>query len=186
MTTFPEGRERTRALALYSAVASGGGSIGLVLGGMLTELGLVALGPVHQRPDRHRADPARRPATCPRPRAHSGRFDLVGALTSTLGMTALVYGFVRAATDGWGDTGTIASFAAGAVLLAAFVLDRAPRRASRSRRCGCSRAASAPAPTSPACCSSAAMFGMFFFVTQFLQGVLRLQRARRPASRSCR
>ena len=42
-----------------------------------------------------------------------GRFDLAGALTSTLGMASLVYGFVRAATDGWSDGQTIASFAAG-------------------------------------------------------------------------
>ena len=48
-------RERTRAIAYYSAVAGGGGSVGLVLGGVLTDLALVALGPVHQRADRPRA-----------------------------------------------------------------------------------------------------------------------------------
>src|SRR5207342_2509693 len=52
----------------------------------------------------------------------SGQFDLIGAITSTLGMTALVYGFVRAASDGWSDAGTVASFTAGALLLVAFVL----------------------------------------------------------------
>ncbi len=41
-----------------------------------------------------------------------GRFDLTGAATSTLGMTTLVYGFVRAASDGWADRGTIAAFVA--------------------------------------------------------------------------
>ena len=53
-TSFPEGPERTRAVAYYGAVAGGGGSVGLVLGGMLTELALVALGALHQRPDRDR------------------------------------------------------------------------------------------------------------------------------------
>ena len=130
MTTFAEGAERTRALALYSAVAGGGGSIGLVLGGMLTDwvswrwglfinvpvgIALVALAAALPARDR---------------RARSGHFDLAGAVTSTLGMTALVYGFVRAASDGWGDTGTVASFAAGAAAARGLRRDRAPRRAA--------------------------------------------------------
>ena len=120
MTTFAEGAERTRALALYSAVASGGGSIGLVLGGMLTtwvswRLGLFINVPVGI------ALVALAVRHLPETPRTSGHFDLVGAITSTVGMTALVYGFVRAASDGWGNTGTIASFATGALLLAAFV-----------------------------------------------------------------
>ena len=65
-------------------------------------------------PDRHRARDRSRRASCPRPSAARGRFDLTGAITSTLGMTAIVYGFVRAASDGWSDRLTLASFAAGA------------------------------------------------------------------------
>ena len=56
-------------------------------------------------------------ATCPRPNARHGHFDLAGAATSTLGMTSLVYGFVRAASAGWGNRVTVASFVAGAALL---------------------------------------------------------------------
>src|SRR3954465_9070012 len=108
-TTFPEGRERVRAIAYYSAVAGGGGSVGLVLGGLLTQvaswrwglfinvpigLALVWLAP------RYLPETERRP----------GRFDLRGATTSTLGVSAIVYGFVRAASDGWGDRITVASF----------------------------------------------------------------------------
>ena len=83
-----------------------------------------------------------------------GRFDLAGALTSTLGMTALVYGFVHAASDGWSDAGTIGSFAAGLVLLAASSLielraDVADHAAAAVRRPQPQRA-----PTSPGCCSS--------------------------------
>src|SRR3954454_8352030 len=117
---FPEGPERTRALAAYSGVAGGGGSVGLVLGGMLTAwvswrwglfinvpigLALIVLAP------RYLAETERR----------TGHFDALGAVTSTLGSSALVYGFVRAASDGWGDPVTLASFASAAVMIAAFV-----------------------------------------------------------------
>ena len=91
-------------------------------------------------------------------------------MTSTLGMTALVYGFVRAASDGWGDGGTIASFVAGATLLAAFGLTE--RRAEQpitplhlfaSRQRSGAYAARVLV--------TGGMFSTFFFLTQFLQGV---------------
>jgi MFS family permease len=128
---FPEGHERTRALAASSAVAGAGASVGLVLGGLLTDLiswraAMFINVPVGALlmwlAARYLSE------TEPQP----GHFDVAGAITSTLGMTALVYGFVRAAAQGWGDAGTIASFGAAAVLLAAFVLNE--RRARRSRR----------------------------------------------------
>jgi EmrB/QacA subfamily drug resistance transporter len=168
-TSFPEGHERTRALAAYSAVAGGGGSAGLVLGGMLTDwvswrwglfinvpigIVLMVLAP------RFLPETARKP----------GRFDLAGALTSTLGMSAVVYGFVRAAADGWGDRGTVASFAAGVVLLAAFVVNElraeqpiTPLRLFASRE----RSGAYVARILVV----GAMFSMFFFLTQYLQGV---------------
>ena len=104
VTSFPEGRERTRALGIYMGVITGGSSLGLVLGGVITEwlswrwvlfinvpigLAVVAITP------RFVAETPRLP----------GRFDLAGALTATAGVTALVYGFIRAAADGWGTTG---------------------------------------------------------------------------------
>ncbi|HEV7752652.1 MAG TPA: MFS transporter [Baekduia sp.] len=169
-TSFREGPERTRALAWYSAVAGGGGSAGLVLGGMLTNwvswrwgmfinvpigLALMYLVPRH----------------LPETERHSGRFDLAGAATSTLGMTALVYGFVRAASDGWGERITVASFVAGVVLLGAFVLTElraeqpiTPLRLFASRERSGAYAARIMVV--------GGMFSMFFFLTQFLQGVL--------------
>ena len=88
---------------------------------------------------------------------HQGRFDLAGALTSTLGMASLVYGFVRAATDGWGDPcHDRARSSAGVVLLVAFVLTELHAPRPRSRRCACSPTATAAAPTSPGCCWSPA------------------------------
>ncbi|MCU1603514.1 MAG: transporter, partial [Frankiales bacterium] len=119
-TMFPEGKERLRALALFTAVSVSGGALGLILGGMLTQWASwrwvmfvnvpIGVGVVL-------AGRALLPETTP----HPGRFDLAGAFTSTLGMTSLVYGFVRAASNGWSDTETIGAFVLGAVMLVAFV-----------------------------------------------------------------
>ncbi len=168
--SFPEGPERTRAIGAYSAVAGGGGSIGLVLGGMLTTwiswrwglfinvpIGIVLIG----------LAPRVLPETDRRP----GRFDLTGAATSTLGMTALVYGFVRAATSGWGDPVTVAVFAASAVLLSAFVVNE--RRAEQPitpLHLFASRERSGAYVARMLVVSG--MFAMFFFMTQFFQGVM--------------
>lgn len=166
--SFPEGHERTRALAYYSAVAGAGASVGLVLGGMLTSWvswrwGLFINVPVGI------ALVLLAPRYLPETERHNGRFDLAGAATSTLGMTALVYGLVRAAETSWGNALALASFAAAAVLLAVFVLNErrveqpiTPLRLFSSReRVGAYVARMLVV---------GAMFGMFFFLTQFLQG----------------
>ena len=168
-TSFPEGQERTRALAAYSAVAGAGGSVGLVLGGLLTDLiswraGLFINVPVGIAlmwlAPRHLAD------TEPQP----GRFDIPGAVTSTIGMTALVYGFVRAAADGWGDALTIASFAAGVALLAAFVaIERRAIQPITPLRLFASRERSGAYAARMLVVGG--MFSMFFFLSQYLQGV---------------
>jgi len=170
MTMFTEGRERTRAIGLYTAVSVGGSAVGLLAGGMLTQwvswrwvlfvnvpigIAVVALARivVHETP------------------RHEGTFDLIGALTSTIGMASLVYGFVRAATEGWGDSETLAAFAIGVVLLSWFVLTErraespiTPLRLFADRN----RAGSYVARL----LLVAGMMGMFFFLTQFLQNVL--------------
>jgi EmrB/QacA subfamily drug resistance transporter len=168
-TSFREGPERTRALAAYGAVAGGGGSVGLVLGGMLTDwiswrwglwinvpvgLVLVWLAP------RVLAETQRR----------AGRFDLPGAAASTLGMSALVYGFVHAAEAAWGDAVTVASFAAAAVLLATFVaVERRAAHPITPLRLFASR------PRAGAYVARmllvGGIFSMFFFLSQYLQGV---------------
>src|SRR6185295_6543223 len=98
----------------------GGGSVGLVLGGMLTDWiswrwGLWINVPVGV------ALVWLAPRVLPETQRRPGRFDLPGAAASTAGMSALVYGFVRAAEAGWGDALTVASFAAAAVLMWIFV-----------------------------------------------------------------
>jgi EmrB/QacA subfamily drug resistance transporter len=168
-TTFREGHARTRAIAYYSAVAGGGGSVGLVLGGVLTDWlswrwGLFINVPVGV------AVILLAPRILPETQRRPGRFDLTGAVTSTLGMTALVYGFVRAASDGWGDRGTLASFIAGAALLAGFALTElraehpiTPLHLFANRQRSGAYAARVLV--------TGAMFSTFFFLTQFLQGV---------------
>jgi EmrB/QacA subfamily drug resistance transporter len=169
-TNFAEGRERNRAFGVFGAVAVAGGAIGLIAGGMLTSwlswrwvlfvnvpIGvlLAAVAPLYI------TESERQP----------GRFDLGGALTSTLGMTALVYGFIRAAQEGWSDPGTIGSFAAAVVLLGIFLSIETrisqpitPLRMFLDRN----RAGTYAMMLALA----AAMFGQFFFLTLFVQDVL--------------
>jgi EmrB/QacA subfamily drug resistance transporter len=170
MTMFRDGQERVRAIGWYTAVSIGGGAIGLILGGLLTQwaswrwvlfvnvpIGIVVI------------VLARRLLT--ETPSRNGHFDVRGALTSTVGVTALAYGFVRAATSGWGDIVTVASFAGGLALLASFVLleRRAPEPITPLRLfADRSRSASYVARLF----LTAGMFGMFFFLTQFLQEVL--------------
>lgn len=121
-TTFPEGAARNKALSIYTAVAASGFSLGLVFGGLLTEVGwrLTFLLPVPfaaavllaviyvLRKDG--------PSTVTR-----GAFDLPGAVTVTAGMLLLVRGVVEAPEVGWGALQTIVSLAGAAALLALFV-----------------------------------------------------------------
>jgi EmrB/QacA subfamily drug resistance transporter len=168
--SFADGRERARALGIYTAVVMGGGSLGLVLGGVITEwvswrwvlfinvpIGvLVAI-----------AAPMFLPETARQP----GHFDAAGALTSTAGMVSLVYGIIRAAADGWGNPVTLVALTAAVVLLAGFVWRESraqqpitPLRLFADRR----RAGSYLTRL----LIVAGMFGMFFFLTQFVQEIL--------------
>jgi EmrB/QacA subfamily drug resistance transporter len=169
-SSFAEGRERTRAIGIYTAVAMGGGSLGLVLGGVITQwvswrwvlfinvpIGVAVL--------------AAAPLFLGESPRQPGRFDFAGALTSTGGMVALVYGFIRAAADGWADHEALGAFAAAVVLLALFGLTESraqqpitPLRLFADR----GRAGSFLARL----LIVAGMFGMFFFLTQFVQDVL--------------
>jgi EmrB/QacA subfamily drug resistance transporter len=168
--SYAEGRERTRALSIYTAVAMGGGSLGLVLGGVITQWVswrwvLFINVPIGI------AVSLSAPLFLPESERQPGRFDILGALTSTLGMASLVYGFIRAGSDGWGDRQAIGSFAAAAVLLAWFIANESrvrqpitPLRLFTDR----GRTGSYIARL----LIVAGMFGMFFFLTQFVQKIL--------------
>ncbi|MGQ4334341.1 MFS transporter, partial [Streptomyces hayashii] len=102
---------------------------------------------------------------------HPGHFDLTGALTSTVGMVLLVYGFIRAAQEGWRDPYTIASFAAAVVVLALFVLvERRSRQPITPLHMFADR--NRAGTYGIMLCLAAAIFGMFFFLTLFVQDVL--------------
>ena len=107
---FPEGRERNRALGLYTAVSIGGAAVGLVAGGMLTEWASWRWVMFVNVPIGIAVYVAGRLFLEETPRQRV-KFDFAGAFTSTLGMTSLVYGFVHAAQHGWTNSETLASFA---------------------------------------------------------------------------
>lgn len=169
-TTFPEGPQRNRAFGVFAAVSAGGGAIGLLAGGILVEwlnwrwvlfvnvpIGLLIV--------------LATPRWIRESERHAGHFDILGAMTSTVGMVLLVYGFIRAAQEGWRDALTLGAFGAAVVFLLLFVLVEQRSRqpitplhmfADRNR-----------AGTYGIMLSlAAAIFGMFFFLTLFVQNVL--------------
>jgi EmrB/QacA subfamily drug resistance transporter len=172
--TFPEGKQRNRAMAVYASMSIAGGAVGLIASGLLVEyldwrwvffvnvpigIAVALLAPrVLGESERRR-----------------GAFDLPGAITGSLGLAALVYGLVNAATTSngvshWGDTKVVVSLSAAVVLLVSFVLIEArsrhalvPPRVVRSRdRSGAYLIS---------LCIGTALFGMFFFLTLFVQEV---------------
>jgi EmrB/QacA subfamily drug resistance transporter len=167
--TFPEGPSRVRAIGLFTTVSAAGGAIGLVAGGLLTEwaswrwvmfvnvpigLAVMAVGRIVLTETERR----------------HGSFDLAGAVTSTLGMTGVVLGLVEAGSAGWAAPMALVPLFAGAVLLAAFVRIEAtaaepilPMRVLAQPTRAAANAARG--------LSYAGMYGMVFFLTQFLQDV---------------
>ncbi len=172
-TTFTETKERNRAVGIWGAMGGAGGAAGVILGGVLTDalnwrwilfinvpIGLLAAlytqRVIAEGRDRER---------------HRGA-DLPGAFTATLGLSLLVFGIVRTDTTGWGDASTLALIGAGIALLAGFVLiegkfAKAPLMPLRIYR---SRTLSAANVT--VVLVGAATFGMWFFLTLYLQQVL--------------
>jgi MFS family permease len=121
-TRFAQGPARNRALSIYTATGASGFSLGLVFGGLLTELGWrwTFLLPVPIA----LALLAAAPRALPRDvllRTGRRSFDLPGALTLTAAMLLLVRTVVEAPENGWGSTETVGAFALSAVLLAAFI-----------------------------------------------------------------
>ncbi len=172
MTTFPEGAERNKALGAWGAVGASGGTIGLLIGGALTQtvgwtwifllnvpIGatVIALTP---------ALLAKRP-----PAASKRRFDLAGATSVTAALSLLVYAVVDADAAGWGSVQTVSLLAISALLLAAFAgVERraaAPLLPFRLFRVGVVLGSNVASTL-----FGAAVFGMFFVITLYLQRVL--------------
>ncbi|GGX63665.1 MFS transporter [Streptomyces minutiscleroticus] len=170
-TAFTDPEERGKAFGVYGALAGGGAATGLITGGVLTEyldwrwclyvnvpvaaLALVgALALLHDRPGHTEA-----------------RLDVPGALLGCGGLVAIVYGFGEAEPRGWGDALVVSLLAAGLVLLLGFVRWQAraphpllPLHVLKDRsRAGCFLTMGL---------AVVGMFGMFLFMTYYLQGVL--------------
>ncbi|GAB2604035.1 MFS transporter [Streptomyces capparidis] len=167
-TTFTEPKERARAFGIYGAIAGSGGAVGLLLGGLLTEhldwrwtlyvnLVFAVLALVGGWALLKSGRPADRP-----------KLDILGTLLVSAGLFSVVYGFSNAEHDGWSATGTWGLLVLGGVLLVAFAWwqTRAahpllPLRVLLDRNRGASFLSML--------ISSAAMFGLFLFLTYYLQ-----------------
>jgi EmrB/QacA subfamily drug resistance transporter len=122
-TRFAEGPERNRALSIYTATGASGFSLGLVLGGALTELGWrwVFLLPVPIALALLAVAPRLLPRDSETTRRRGG-FDIPGAVTLTAGMLLLVHTVVEAPERGWGSAASVLQFLVSGVLLALFVV----------------------------------------------------------------
>ncbi len=167
-TTFTDPSERGKAFGVYGAIAGAGGAFGLLLGGALTEVldwrwclyvsilfavpaAIAAVRLLHHVPALDRP-----------------RLDVPGTLIASSGLFALVFGFARAESEGWGDPVTLAFLSASAVLLVTFVaLQRRvahpllPLRVVADRNRGGAFLALGIA--------GAGIFGVFLFLTFYLQ-----------------
>jgi len=174
-TTFAEGSERNRALAIWGAVAGAGGAAGVLLGGVLTEWAgwewvlfvnvPIAAFVVWQAPQR---------LVESREEEESERtLDIPGAVTITAGLALLVYGLVDAVNAGWGSSTTMLRIAGALVLIAAFVVielrSRKPLVPFSIFRNRTLRGANVVGLL-----TGMSLFSMFFLITLYLQLVLGL------------
>src|SRR5215471_3478745 len=171
-TTFPEGPQRNRAMGVYAAMSGGGAALGLIAGGLLTTylswrwvlFVNVPIGIVTAIAGRYVLTESTR---------RRGRFDLPGAITVTAGVALLVYGLSNASTDQqgishWTDTKVLASLAAAAALIVAFALiEWRSKHALMPVRILANR--SRTGAYIVMLFLATAMFGIFFFLTIFVQ-----------------
>lgn len=170
-TTFTDPKERAKAFGIYGAIAGAGGAVGLLLGGVLTEyldwrwclyvnLIFAVFAMLGGAQLLHGGRPADRP-----------KLDVPGTLLVSAGLFCVVYGFSNAETHAWSDVDTWGFLVVGAVLVAAFAWwqTRAahpllPLRVVLDRDRGASFLAMF--------ISGAGMFGVFLFLTYYLQQIL--------------
>jgi EmrB/QacA subfamily drug resistance transporter len=170
-TTFTDPDERGKAFGIYGAVAGAGGALGLLFGGLLTSyaswrwtlfINLVfAFGAIAGTVLWFKNDQG----------ADNDPFDLPGLLLVGVGLFSLVFGFSHAETTAWSDPFTVAFLVAGVVVLGVFaVLETKtefpllPPRVVLNRTRGGSLLVSL--------CGSVGLFGVFLFLTYYLQGTL--------------
>jgi MFS family permease len=167
-TTFEEGPARNKALSVYTATGATGFSLGLVFGGLLTEVSwrLAFFLPAPVALVALLAGLRLVPRT-PRPARIGRSFDLPGAVSLTAGMLLLVYTLVEAPSAGWTSARTLVSLAAVAAILAAFVA-RERRTAAPLIRLGIFRS-STLVRANFAAMALAAWIGFQFIATLYMQ-----------------
>ena len=171
-TSFDEGAERTKALSVWAAVASGGGAVGLLLGGLLVQslswewiffvnvpVGVaIVFAALRLVPNSRRENALR-------------HFDLAGATAVTSGLVVLVYAIVEASSWGWASAKTVGVAALGLALLAAFVaIER--RSPAPLVRLGLFRLRSLATANGVFLLIAGGLFAMFFFASLYLQDIL--------------
>jgi len=166
-TNAPDESARNRALALFTAVSSGGAALGMLLGGVLTDalswrwtlfinvpIGLAVLLTVR----RHVADTPRRP----------GRFDVVGAVTATGAAVAVVWTLIKAPEHGWSSAATVLGFALAGVLVAVLVLTEV-RHSHPLLRLGLLRSRTRVATLVTMAALYGGMLATFFLMVQYFE-----------------
>lgn len=169
-TTFTDPDERAKAFGVFGAIAGAGGALGLILGGIITNYldwrwtmyinvifaAIAVVGALAFVVDR-----------APR---HSVKVDYLGTVLGCGGLLALVYGFTKAASDGWGNTTTLVWFSVAVVMLVSFAFSQTRVRAPllpphivTERNRGGSFALMGLA--------SLSLFGVFLFLTYYLQAI---------------
>jgi EmrB/QacA subfamily drug resistance transporter len=171
-TTFADGRERTRALGVWGAIAGGGGAFGLLLGGFLTQalswewvffvnvpIGLATVLAAARFVPESRSE------------SETRGFDLAGAVSVTSGLVILTYAIVKAQDFGWGAPRTLGLAGLAAALLVAFVVIERRSKAPLVRL-DVLRTRSLAASNLVMLLVAGGLFSMFFFGGLYLQNVL--------------
>jgi len=170
--TFKDGAERNKALGVWGAVAGSGGAAGVLLGGILTEyigwewvlwvnvpIGILAAAIAPTLIAETKAETETR------------HFDIAGAVTITLGLSALVFALLDAESAGWGSFQTIGTIVAALILLAAFVVIE---RRSRAPLVPFSifRVRTVTGANVVGVLVGASLFSMFYFISLYMQQIL--------------
>jgi EmrB/QacA subfamily drug resistance transporter len=171
-TTFTDASERTKALGVWSAIAASGAAVGLLMGGVLTDLaswrwvffvnvpvGIITIALALRYVAESRIEVAHR------------SFDLAGAVTVTSGLVLLVYAIVKAQSYGWGSGKTIGLLAAAVALLGAFLVIESRSKAPLVRL-SIFRVRALAVGDSVLLLVASGMFGMFFFASLYVQEIL--------------